>query len=126
MVVVGVQARYIAEALAPGFLKDVAIDQHLLRRNRHFDLIEVIEAKPELLGIGLDENTAIVVQGDRFQVVGQSYAVIYDYNATLDGGGLFYFLAPGDRYDMATREAVRPTQGSNPLERVTKTRWPGN
>ena len=107
-----------------GFLKGVAIDQHLLRRNRHFDLIEVIRAKPELLGIGLDENTAIVVRGDRFEVVGQSYAVIYDHRATLDTGGLFYFLAPGDRYDMAARQAFRPSRGQEELERVTGTPWP--
>lgn len=107
-----------------GFLKGVAIDQHLLRRNRHFDLIEVVRAKPELLGIGLDENTAIVVQGDDFEVMGQSYAVIYDQRATLDTGGLFYFLAPGDRYDMAARQAFRPSRGEERLERVTGTPWP--
>ncbi len=107
-----------------GFLKNVAIDQHLLRRNRHFDLIEVIRAKPELLGIGLDENTAIVVQGDSFEVVGQSYAVIYDNQVSLDGGGLFYFLAPGDRYDMASRQAARPGRELRPLERVTGAPWP--
>ncbi|MEM7357465.1 MAG: cyanophycinase, partial [Acidobacteriota bacterium] len=61
------------------FLRDVAVDQHLLKRNRQFDLIEIIEARPELLGIGLDENTAIVVQGDRFEVIGQSYVAIYDH-----------------------------------------------
>ncbi len=107
-----------------GFLKGVGIDQHLLRRNRQFDLIEVIRAKPELLGIGIDENTAIVVQGDRFEVVGQSYAVIYDADATLDSGGLFYFLAPGDRFDMAAREAFRPSRGEGRLDRVTGTPWP--
>ncbi len=107
-----------------GFLKGVGIDQHLLRRNRQFDLIEVIRAKPELLGIGIDENTAIVVQGDRFEVVGESYTVIYDANATLDSGGLFYFLAPGDRFDMATREAFRPSRGEQALQRVTGTPWP--
>ncbi len=107
-----------------GFLKGVGIDQHLLRRNRQFDLIEVIRAKPELLGIGIDENTAIVVQGDRFEVVGQSYTVIYDANASLDSGGLFYFLAPGDRFDMAAREAFRPSRGEGRLDRVTGTPWP--
>lgn len=107
-----------------GFLKGVGVDQHLLRRNRQFDLIEVIRAKPELLGIGIDENTAIVVRGDRFEVVGQSYAVIYDANATLDSGGLFYFLAPGDQYDMAAREAFRPSRDQTPLQRVTGTPWP--
>jgi cyanophycinase len=55
------------------FFGNVAIDQHLLMRNRQFDLIEVIEAHPELLGIGLDEDTAIVVSGDNFQVIGQGY-----------------------------------------------------
>ena len=108
-----------------GFLRNVAIDQHLLRRNRHFDLLEVVEARPELLGIGLDENTAIVVRGDTFEVVGQSYAVIYDNRSTLDNGGRFYFLAPGDRYDMAGRKATRPTRSENPLDRVTGTPWPG-
>lgn len=107
-----------------GFLKGVGIDQHLLMRNRQFDLIEVIRAKPELLGIGIDENTAIVVRGDRFEVVGQSYAVIYDANATLDSGGLFYFLAPGDQYDMAAREAFRPSRDQTPMQRVTGTPWP--
>ena len=107
-----------------GFLKGVGIDQHLLRRNRHFDMVEVIRAKPELLGIGLDENTAIIVRGDRFEVVGQSYAVIYDHQATLDGGGLFYFLAPGDRYDMAAREAFRPSRDEAPLGRVANQPWP--
>ena len=107
-----------------GFLRGVGIDQHLLRRNRHFDMIEVIRARPELLGIGIDENTAIVVRGDRFEVVGQSYAVIYDHDATIDTGGLFYFLAPGDRYDMAARQAFRPSRGEQPLGRISGTPWP--
>ncbi|NNF28829.1 MAG: cyanophycinase [Gemmatimonadetes bacterium] len=107
-----------------GFLRNVAVDQHLLRRNRQFDLLEVVEARPELLGIGLDENTAIVVRGDTFEVLGQSYAVIYDNQATLDGGGRFYFLAPGDRFDMAERKATRPSVSRDPLERVTPTPWP--
>lgn len=106
-----------------GLLKDVGIDQHLLRRNRQFDLIEVIEAHPELLGIGLDENTAIVVEGDRFEVIGQSYAVIYDNQRQIPPSGRFYFLAPGDRYDMGSREAWRPTETERPLERVEKAPW---
>ena len=69
------------------FIKNVAIDQHLLKRNRHFDLIEIIQARPHLLGIGLDEDTAIVVRGDRFEVIGQSFVAIYDHNRTLDSGG---------------------------------------
>ncbi|HLB44913.1 MAG TPA: cyanophycinase [Candidatus Limnocylindrales bacterium] len=106
-----------------GFIKNVAIDQHLLRRNRQFDLLEVIEAHPDLLGIGIDEDTAIVVQGDRFEVIGNGYVAIYDAQRTLDSGGRFYFLAPGDRYDLRAREASRPSRAQQPLERVVKKGW---
>ena len=107
------------------FVKNVAIDQHLLKRNRQFDLIEIVEAHPHLLGIGLDENTAIVVQGDRFDVIGQSYVAIFDHDKTLDSGGRFYFLAPGDSFDLLTRQAFRPREDRAPLERVVERRWPG-
>jgi cyanophycinase len=106
-----------------GFLKNVAIDQHLLKRNRQFDLVEVVEAHPELLGIGIDEDTAIIVKGDRFEVVGNGYVAIYDHNRRLDSGGLFYLLAPGDRYDLKTREAERPQMKGAPVERVVKEPW---
>lgn len=107
-----------------GFLRDVAIDQHLLKRNRQFDLVEVIDAHPELLGIGLDENTAIVVRGDSFRVIGASYVAIYDHGRRLDSGGLFYFLAAGDRYNMQTREAFRMRTTAEPLDRVVEEIWP--
>lgn len=106
-----------------GYLRDVGIDQHVLRRNRHFDMIEVVEAHPELLGIGIDEDTAIVVEGDRFEVIGRSYVLIYDNQTVTDSGGRFYFLAPGDRYDLATREATRPTQVERPVQGVEKRPW---
>lgn len=103
-----------------GYLRNVGIDQHVLRRNRHFDLIEVVEAHPELLGIGIDEDTAIIVQGDRFEVVGRSYVLIYDNRATVGDDGQFYFLAPGDRFDLATREAMRPTTTMSPVQGVER------
>ncbi len=106
------------------FLRNVGVDQHLLRRNRQFDLLEVIRARPELLGIGIDEDTAIVVRGDSFEVIGRGYVAIYDYERRLDSGGLFYFLAPGDTYDLATREAFRPQPAQRPLQRVVAGPWP--
>ncbi len=106
-----------------GFIKNVAIDQHLLRRNRHFDLIEIIEEKPELLGIGLDENTAIVVRGNRFEVVGQSYVAIFDHGRMLDSGGKFYFLEPGDQFDMLERQAFRLQTVLEPVDRVIEQNW---
>ncbi len=108
-----------------GFLKHAAIDQHVLRRNRQFDLIPVIEAHPELLGIGIDESTAIVVEGDRFQVMGAGYVLIFDHEHQLDSGGRFYVLAPGDRFDLKARVAEHPGQSWTPLERVRAMPWPG-
>lgn len=107
-----------------GLLRGVGVDQHLLRRNRQFDLIEVVRARPDLLGIGIDEDTAIVVQGDRFEVIGRSYVAIYDRERLLDSGGLFYLLAPGDVYDLAAREAYRPQPALGPLDRVVAGPWP--
>ncbi|MCG8466615.1 MAG: cyanophycinase [Gemmatimonadetes bacterium] len=106
-----------------GFLRNTAIDQHLLRRNRQFDLLEIIEARPDLLGIGIDENTAIVVRGDRFEVIGESYVAIYDNQSTLDSGGRFFFLSPGDQYDLAERRAYRVSRQLVPLERVESRPW---
>lgn len=108
-----------------GYLRNVGIDQHVLRRNRHFDMIEVIEAHPELLGIGLDENTAIVVRGDRFEVIGQSVVLIFDNQVTIGNDGRFYFLFPGDQYNLATREATRPASSRRPVDRVEKKPWGG-
>ena len=109
-----------------GLLRGVGIDQHLLRRNRHFDMVEVIRAHPELLGIGIDEDTAIVVRGDAFEVVGRGYVAIYDHSRRLDSGSPFYFLAPGDMYDLAARQAYRagPAGRLRPFERVVPGPWP--
>ena len=54
------------------------IDVHVLARNRQFDMIGVMNAHPDMLGIAVDENTAIVVQGDEFEVIGTSYVIIHD------------------------------------------------
>ena len=101
-----------------GFMKNTAIDQHLLRRNRQFDMLEVIDKHPELLGIGLDENTAIVVEGDQFDVIGQSYAVVFSNKPVVGSNGRFYFLAPGDRFDLKARKATRRGDEWRPLQGV--------
>jgi cyanophycinase len=106
-----------------GYLRGVAIDQHVLRRNRHFDMLELLDAHPELLGIGLDEDTAIVVRGDQFEVIGSSYALIYDRRTSTGREGTFYFLAPGDGYDLATRRATRPARTSGSVPNVERRPW---
>lgn len=90
-----------------GYLKNVGVDQHLLKRNRQDDMVAVIDKHPELLGIGIDESTAIVVKRDEFEVVGVSKVAIYDpkYKAAA-GAKRYYFLSPGDRFDLASRKRL--------------------
>ena len=99
-----------------GFIKNIAIDQHLLARNRQFDMFNILDERPELLGIGLDESTAIIVQGNEFEVIGKSYIVVFDGSFWSREGSelknlpsannLFYFLRPGDRYDLRNRKVI--------------------
>lgn len=99
-----------------GFLEHTAIDQHHLARNRHYDMFELLERKPELLGIGIDEYTAILVQNNTFEVIGDRYVTIYDgtfwspyFNDidTLDKGvNKFYFLSNGNKYDLKKRRVI--------------------
>ncbi|MBX2815308.1 MAG: cyanophycinase [Saprospiraceae bacterium] len=99
-----------------GLIRDVAIDQHVLARNRQFDLYEILSAHPHLLGIGLDENTGLLIKGNQGEVVGSSYVLIYDgkewnsqaqdYLPSARGQHTFYMLSDGDRYDLLNRKPV--------------------
>ena len=52
------------------FLPGAAIDQHFTQRGRYPDLLPVIRRHPKLLGIGIDEGTAVVVQGSHAEIIG--------------------------------------------------------
>jgi suppressor of ftsI len=84
-----------------GFLRGAAVDQHLRARNRELDMLEVLALESELLGIGVDESTAVIVTGDRAEVVGQGFVAFYN---TADGAGdPYYFLRSGDVFDLGRR-----------------------
>lgn len=91
-----------------GFMRGVAIDQHVIARNRLDDLPIVLKAHPELLAIGIDEATAIVVEGDWFEVIGDSKVAIYD--ACQPGwpeAKPYIMLSAGDKYDLKNRRPIR-------------------
>jgi cyanophycinase len=90
-----------------GYLRNVAVDQHLIARKREGDLVAVIERHPELLGIGIDESTAIVVSGDAFEVIGASKVAIYAKGNAAPG---YFFLEPGARFDLKSRRAVSTSE----------------
>ena len=87
-----------------GHVRNVAIDQHIIPRHREQDLVPVIEAHPELLGLGIDESTAVVVQGDRFEVIGKSVVGIYDGED--HDGKRYYFLNKGEHFDLKERRRL--------------------
>ncbi len=62
-----------------GFLHGAIVDQHFIRRERHNRLLSVVLERPSLIGVGIDEGTALEIGGDGvWHVVGASAAVIYD------------------------------------------------
>ena len=92
------------EAYGFAFLRKSAIDQHINTRNRWDDIIPVIKKYPNLLGIGLSEGTAIVVTGDRFEVIGKWKVAIHDNTRAYQPWEKPYFvLSAGDVYNMQTR-----------------------
>ena len=90
-----------------GFLRNVAVDQHVLARSRLNDLPLVLAKHPKLLGIGIDEGTAIVVQRDTFTVVGVSKVFVYGGRDTPDSGQVYRSLRSGDRYALRERRALQ-------------------
>src|SRR5262249_53663761 len=90
--------------MAPGrdrgfaFLKNVAINPHLTEAKRDYELINVVDAHPDILGIGIDEPAGLVVRGDQFEVIG-GRAAIYDNQR--HGSAWYYWLKPGDRFNLA-------------------------
>jgi cyanophycinase len=61
-----------------GFLRNVVIDQHFAQRGRIGRLLSAVARNPRILGIGIDENTAIVVNGSHFEVIGQNSVYVVD------------------------------------------------
>ena len=95
------------------FMTNTALDQHVLARNRQFDLISVIENYPGTLGIGMDESTAIIVEAGQFKVWGKSYAMLYDpmdWAAQKNKWGRvlkpFKMMASGSSFNFVTREII--------------------
>jgi cyanophycinase len=57
-------------------MNQAVVDQHFLRRNRQERLMGVLNEHPEMIGLGVDEGTALVVEGDHLRVMGQSEVVV--------------------------------------------------
>ena len=93
-----------------GFLTGVAIDQHFTQRGRQPDMSSLVDTYPQLLGIGLDEGTALVVQGSVAEVVaagGARHVYFYDRGKPApEEGPDWERLGAGGRYELAERRVL--------------------
>ncbi len=60
-----------------GFLQNVIVDQHFIKRSRHNRLISVVIENADYMGVGIDEATAILVKDGEAEVIGESQVVVY-------------------------------------------------
>ena len=66
--------------MKPGFglWPEVIVDQHFLKRQRGNRLISAVLDNPSLVGVGIDETTAVFVTGSTFEVLGQNSVLVID------------------------------------------------
>jgi cyanophycinase len=119
--------------LWPGlsFFPGVIVDQHFVARRRQNRLLSVILEHPHLLGVGVDEETAVWVRPDgTFEVLGRGTVTVIDAaeatmvrapgapgHDVLGGHGLrVELLLPGDGYDMVSHSVV-PRWKEGPAQR---------
>jgi cyanophycinase len=112
-----IEADNIVTARGFGFIDKAIIDQHFIRRKRHNRLISLVAENPKLLGIGIDESTAIIVNpDDTFDVIGERSVIVYDVlgadvnifpakDITVHSGRL-HILKQGDSFDFKARNVL--------------------
>ena len=102
-----------------GLIRGAIVDQHFVRRRRSNRLLSVVLEHPELVGIGIDESTALEVPpSGPWRILGDSAAVVYDARAaritspsraTLGATGVRLAVLPaGSAYDLETGTAALP------------------
>jgi cyanophycinase len=92
---------------ALGFLPGVAIDQHFSARDRFSDMTALMDKYPQFLGIGLDESTALVVQGHTAEIMGAGKVYFYDRRqVTADDDDDYDTASAGDKYDFRERKII--------------------
>ncbi|MGB5963098.1 MAG: cyanophycinase [Coleofasciculaceae cyanobacterium] len=103
-----------------GFLPGVVIDQHFLQRGRMGRLLSAVTQEPVVLGLGIDENTAVAVSNHQFEVIGEGAVTVVDVaelSHTNLGqilrdedlaicGAKLHILPHGYRFDLKTRKPI--------------------
>jgi cyanophycinase len=111
---------------APGLalLRGVIVDQHFAERGRLGRLVGAVAQNPRLLGIGIDENTAVIAEAQRIRIMGGGAVYIVDgmresyTNLSEDQTGdvmsvfdlRLHILSAGDQFDLERRRPVSAAQ----------------
>src|SRR4051812_29668627 len=116
-----------------GLVENCVIDQHFAQRNRYGRLLMIVAQSPQLLGLGVDEDTAAVIsrtdEGERLRVVGRGSVTLFDgshmvTNAhearerrpILASGVVLHVLPEGAEFDLTARTLVPPRRQVDPEE----------
>lgn len=101
-----------------GLVSGVTIDMHFAERGRLGRLLAVTGMFPHELGLGIDENTAAIVDGDEFEVLGAGAVTVVDAGSVTSlhvpaeegpmamTGVLLHVLPSGYSFDLSTRQPV--------------------
>jgi cyanophycinase len=97
-----------------GLWPQVVVDQHFVKRQRFTRLLACVIDHPEIVGIGIDEKTSVIVSGDKFEVLGESTVIVVDARGAtkraakpgdlLSASDLrLHVLRDGDKFDLAAK-----------------------
>ena len=84
-----------------GLLENVAINPHLTANKREQELITIVDKYPNLLGVGIDDDTGMIIRDGVGEVFGTGRVAIYDNKK--HGNNWYYWLRPGERFDFNKR-----------------------
>jgi len=115
---ISIQKGNIETSKGFGFVKNAIVDQHFIKRKRHNRLITLMCEHPNLLGIAIDEATAIILNpDDTFEVFGENQVIVFDptesenvrvdKNDNLGINNLkMHLLINGDKFDLKTKKVI--------------------
>lgn len=98
-----------------GFMSQTIVDQHFTQRNRHTRLLSALGEHPEQIGLGVDEGTAVVVQGNRLRVLGAHRATLV---VPSGAGTTLHSLKKADRVELVAVADHRAGEATVVLRRV--------
>ncbi|MFM9905729.1 MAG: cyanophycinase [Pyrinomonadaceae bacterium] len=89
-----------------GLLPNVMFDQHFLVRQRHNRLFGFVMKNPAYLGVGIDEDNAILISDNKvLEVAGTTWVMLIDARGK-KGAMTVNFLKPKDRFDLKKRKRM--------------------